>query len=64
MKVYLLEALTPLPEFRDERGRLYPLWLLLLLVFMGTLSDCLCYRALEDFCRWHHVSLVTTLQLP
>ncbi|MEQ8997686.1 MAG: transposase family protein, partial [Coleofasciculus sp. B1-GNL1-01] len=35
-----------------------------LLVIMGTLSDCLGYRALEDFCRRHHDALVTSLQLP
>ena len=45
MKVNLLEALTQVPDFRAARGRRYPLWLLLLLVIMGTLSDCLGYRA-------------------
>jgi hypothetical protein len=64
MKVNLLEALTQVPDFRAKRGQRYPLWLLLLLVIMGTLSNCLGYHALEDFCRRHHEALVTTLQLP
>lgn len=49
MKANLLEALTQVQDFRAPRGRRYPLWLLLLLVIMGTMSGCLGYRALEDF---------------
>jgi hypothetical protein len=40
------------------------LWLLLLLVIMGTISGCFGYRALEDFSRRHHDALVASLQLP
>jgi hypothetical protein len=43
MKSNLLEALSQVPDFRAARGGRYPLWLLLLLVIMGTLSDCLGY---------------------
>jgi hypothetical protein len=64
MKITLLEALAQVQDFRAKRGRRYPLWLLLLLVIMGTISGCLGYRALEDFCRRHHDALVTSLQLP
>ena len=64
MKANLLEALTQVQDFRAPRGRRYPLWLLLLLVIMGTMSGCLGYRALEDFARRHHESLVVSLQLP
>jgi hypothetical protein len=63
MKINLLEALTQVPDFRAARGQRYPLWLLLLLVIMGTMSGCLGYRALEDFARRHHQALVTSLQL-
>jgi len=64
MKANLLEALTQVQDFRAPRGRRYPLWLLLLLVIMGTMSGCLGYRALEDFARRHHEALVASLQLP
>jgi hypothetical protein len=40
------------------------LQLILLLVIMGTLSNCLGYRALEDFARRHHRALVEGLELP
>ena len=64
MKANLLEALTQVQDFRALRGRRYPLWLLLLLVIMGTMSGCFGYRALEDFARRHHDALVASLQLP
>jgi hypothetical protein len=64
MKLNLLEALAQVQDFRAPRGRRYPLWLLLLLVIMGTISGCLGYCALEDFCRRHHDALVASLQLP
>jgi len=64
MKANLLEALTQVQDFRAARGQRYPLWLLLLLVIMGTMSGCLGYRALEDFAHRHHESLVVSLQLP
>ncbi|BAY25322.1 transposase [Calothrix sp. NIES-2100] len=64
MKANLLEALTQVQDFRATRGQRYPLWLLLLVVIMGTMSGCLGYRALEDFARRHHEALVVNLQLP
>ncbi|NES79419.1 MULTISPECIES: transposase family protein, partial [unclassified Okeania] len=45
----LLQILAQLPDFRAARGRRYPLWLVLLLVIMGTMSGCFSYCALEDF---------------
>jgi hypothetical protein len=64
MKINLLEALAQVPDFRAPRGRRYPLQLILLLVIMGTLNDCLGYRALEDFARRHHEALLERLKLP
>jgi hypothetical protein len=64
MKINLLEALAQVPDFRAPRGRRYPLQLILLLVIMGTLSNCLGYQALEDFARRHHQALVERLKLP
>jgi hypothetical protein len=64
MKINLLEALAQVPDFRAPRGRRYPLRLVLLLVIMGTLSNCLGYQALEDFACRHHAALVERLKLP
>lgn len=36
----LIEALQGIEDYRAARGRRYPLWLMLLLVVMGTLSEC------------------------
>jgi hypothetical protein len=64
MKINLLEALAQVEDFRASRGRRYPLQLILLLVIMGTLSNCLGYRALEDFACRHHQALGEQLKLP
>ena len=49
MKINLLEALAQVPDFRALRGRRYPLQLILLLVIMGTISDCLGYIGLKTW---------------
>lgn len=59
----LLQILAQLPDFRAARGRRYPLWLVLLLVIMGTMSGCFSYCALEDFARRHHQALNQQLEL-
>lgn len=64
MNINLLEALAQVPDFRAPRGRRYPLRFILLLVIMGTMSDCFGYKALEDFGRRHHQALVESLELP
>lgn len=64
MKTNLIEQLRTVPDFRAARGKRYPLWLILLLVIMATISDCLGYQALEDFARRHHQVLSEQLHLP
>ena len=64
MKSNLLDTLDQLPDCRAPRGKRYPLWLILLLVIMATMSDCYGYRALEDFARRHHQALLESLELP
>lgn len=54
MAANLIEELLKVEDFRAARGKRYPLWLILLLVVMGTMSGCLGYQALEDFGRRHH----------
>ena len=60
----LIEELKKIPDFRTKEGRRHPLWLVLLIVIMGTMSGYLGYRALGDFVTKHRSALITTLKLP
>ena len=64
MGANLIEALSQVKDFRAARGQRYPLWLVLLLVIMATMSGCTGYGALEEFARRHHQALVKRLSLP
>ena len=64
MKANLMEELKKIRDFRTGKGRRHPLWLILLLVIMGTMSGCLGYRALGDFVKRHKQSLVEILEIP
>lgn len=59
----LIECLQSVADFRAARGRRYPLWVILLLSVLGTLSGAQGYRALEDFCVRHYQSLCEHLGL-
>jgi hypothetical protein len=59
-----IEALSLVKDFRAARGQRYPLWLVLLLVIMGTMSGCRGYRALEEFASRHHQALLERLSIP
>lgn len=58
----LIAHLKQIPDFRTQPR--YPLWVILLLVIMGTMSGCQGYRALEDFVERHQSSLIELLELP
>jgi hypothetical protein len=65
----LIAALQEIEDYRAPRGKRYPLWVMLLLVILGTLSECYDYAALEDFCVRHYQQLcehlgVTYKRLP
>jgi DDE_Tnp_1-associated len=64
MAANLIEALSQVKDFRAARGQRYPLWLVLLLVIMGTISGCTGYGALEEFACRHHQALVERLSVP
>ncbi|GET43915.1 transposase family protein [Microseira wollei] len=64
MGANLIETLSQVKDFRKARGQRYPLWLVLLLVMMGTISGCTGYGALEEFARRHHQALVERLSIP
>ncbi|NET39868.1 MAG: transposase family protein, partial [Cyanothece sp. SIO1E1] len=61
--VSLIEELKRLPDFRAAKGRRYDLWLILLLIVMGTMSGCQGYAALEDFGVRHYSALCEELDL-
>jgi hypothetical protein len=43
MKSNLIQSLQNIKDFRAVHGKRYPLWLILLLVIMGTISGCKSY---------------------
>lgn len=63
MAANLIQSLQEIRDFRASLGKRYPLWLILLLVIMGTLSGCRGYQALEDFGVRHYQGLSEKLGL-
>ena len=63
MGANLITSLREIRDFRAYRGRRYPLWLILLLVVMGTISGCQSYYALEDFGVRHYQAVSEQLGL-
>ena len=63
MSVSLIEELKTIRDFRSRKGRRYELWLILLLIVMGTLSGFEGYAALEDFGVRHYPALCEALAL-
>lgn len=58
----LIEHLQQIRDFRSKPD--YPLWVVLLLVIMGTMSGYTGYRPLAEFVTRHQAELTTLLQLP
>ena len=63
MGASLIQSLENIKDFRAVHGRRYPLWLILLLVIMGTISGCKSYYALEEFGTRHWEALCEELGL-
>ena len=63
MGANLITSLQEIRDFRASRGRRYPLWLILLLIVMGTISGCRSYYALEDFGTRHYQAVSEQLGL-
>jgi hypothetical protein len=63
MGANLIQSLQEIKDFRASQGRRYPLWLILLLVVMGTISGCRSYYALEDFGVRHYQAVSEKLGL-
>jgi hypothetical protein len=64
MPVSLIDHLKTVPDFRRARGIRYPLWVVLLLLILGIMSECQGYCALETFARRHKAALLQALGLP
>lgn len=60
----LIEALKNIKDFRRKDGRRHEIWLVLLIVIMGTMSGYLGYRALGDFVEKHRAALIKLLKVP
>jgi len=61
MGASLIQSLQNVKDFRAVHGRRYPLWLILLLRIMGTISGCKSYYALEEFGARHCEALCEML---
>lgn len=58
----LIKHLQQIPDFRSKPD--YPLWVVLVLVIMGTMSGYTGYRPLAEFVRRHQAQLMELLELP
>src|SRR4028118_1676731 len=63
MAANLIQSLQEIRDFRASQGKRYPLWVILLLVVMGTISGCRGYQALEDFGVRHYQAVSEKLGL-
>ncbi len=63
MQISLIQALAQVRDFRTPDGLRHPLWFVLLLVILGTLSGYRGYRALGDFAQRHRQALVENFGL-
>ncbi|MBW4421884.1 MAG: transposase family protein [Myxacorys californica WJT36-NPBG1] len=53
----LIDHLKQIEDYHAPRGQRYPLWLMVLLAILGTMSECYGYTALEEFCVRHYAAL-------
>lgn len=60
----LIKELKKVKDFRRSQARRHPLWLVLLIVVLGTMQGYLGYRALGDFAKANQKSLVKNFNLP
>jgi hypothetical protein len=60
----LIEQLKQIPDYRKSKGRRHALWLVLVLVLLGTLCGYRGYRPLADFSHQHWHNLCELLEQP
>ena len=59
----LIERLQSIRDYRSNRGKRYPLWVMLLITVLGVMSGAEGYQALEDFGIRHYEKLCTALEI-
>lgn len=60
----LIEQLKQIPDYRKGKGKRHALWLVMMLVLLGTLCGHRGYRPLADFSCQHWQTLCELLELP
>lgn len=60
----LIEQVKQVPDYRKGKGKRHALWLVLMLVLLGTLCGYRGYRPLADFTQQHWQTLCELLELP
>lgn len=60
----LIDQLKQIPDYRKGKGRRHSLWLVLMLVLLGTLCGYRGYRPLADFSQQHWQTLRELLEMP
>lgn len=60
----LIEQLKQIPDYRKGKGKRHALWLVVMLILLGTLCGYRGYRPLADFSHQHWQSLSELLELP
>lgn len=60
----LIEHLKQIPDYRKSKGKRHSLWLVLMLILLGTLCGYRGYRPLADFTQQHWAVLCELLELP
>jgi len=60
----LIDHLKQVTDFRELKGIRHPLWLVLLLVIMATMSGHVGYRACGDFVKRHEKEIISSFNLP
>ncbi|MBW4523099.1 MAG: ISAs1 family transposase [Scytolyngbya sp. HA4215-MV1] len=60
----LIEQLQQFPDYRKSKGKRHALWLVMMLVLLGTLCGYRGYRPLADFSQQHWDTVCELLELP
>jgi len=60
----LIEQLQQIPDYRKGKGKRHSLWLVLMLILLGTMCGYRGYRPLADFSQQHWSTLCEILELP
>lgn len=60
----LIDELKQIPDYRKSKGKRHDLWLVLLVVLLGSLCGYRGYRPLADFSHQHWQTLCELVELP